>query len=125
MPSDRVSPEWDAPGPTCHRCSKPVTPEAASQVAGRPVHLHCLVQEAELEAVEQQDRAGYEMMRARAAQARAAELIDTVRRWQTRCPVCGERLGTSRGVLFQGDQLVHAACWRDKPEPFEAPPPTR
>jgi hypothetical protein len=37
------------------------------------------------------------------------------------CPACGERLGTSRGVLFQGDWLVHAACWRDDPKPFDLP----
>jgi hypothetical protein len=59
--------------------------------------------------------------RAKAAQARALELIDQVRRRQTVCPVCGERLGTSRGVLFQGDWLVHAACWRDDPKPFDLP----
>jgi hypothetical protein len=122
MSSDRVSPEWDAPGPACPRCSKPITAEAASQFAGAPVHLRCLVREAELEAVAQQDRAGYEMTRARAAQARAAELIDKVRQWQRTCPACGERLGTSRGVLFQGDQLVHATCWRDDPRPLAAPP---
>jgi hypothetical protein len=123
--TSRETPDWDSPAQVCTRCSKPIPPGSASQVAGRAVHLHCLVRDAELEAVEQQDRAGYELMRARAAQARATELIDTVRRWQTRCPACGERLGTSRGVLFQGDQLVHAACWRDTPGAFTAPPPTR
>ena len=71
---------------------------------------------------EQQDRAQLEVMRAKAAQARAAELMDKIRQYQTTCPACGHRLGTSRGVLFQGDQLVHAACWRDEPT-FDDPPP--
>ena len=46
------------------------------------------------------------------------------RQHQTTCPVCGEGLATSRGVLFQGDHLVHAACWRDDPKLFDAPRPT-
>ena len=48
--------------------------------------------------------------------------MDTVRVAQTTCPAGGERLGTSRGVLFQGDWLVHAACWRDDPKPFDGLP---
>jgi hypothetical protein len=58
-------------------------------------------------------------MRARAAQARVAELIDIIRRQQTMCPTCGQPLATSRGVLFQGDKLVHAACWSDDPRPAD------
>ena len=42
---------------------------------------------------------------------------------QTTCPAYGECLGTSRGVLFQGDQLVHAAYWRADPKLFDDPPP--
>jgi hypothetical protein len=46
---------------------------------------------------------------------------------QATCPVCAERLGTSRGVLFQGDDLVHAACWRAEAAPAQSPlrPPAR
>jgi hypothetical protein len=107
----------DPPAPICVRCSKPITPGTASQIQGRPVHLRCLVRDTQLEAVEQQDRAGYEVRRARAAKARATELIDKVRLSQATCPACGQSLATSRGVLFQGDVLVHAACWRADPKP--------
>jgi hypothetical protein len=113
----------DPPGPVCLRCSKPVTPRTAAQIAGRAIHMRCLARETQLQSIEQQDRAQLEVMRAKAAQARAAELIDKIRQLQTICPACGERLGTSRGVLFQGDWLVHAACWRDDPKPFDGPPP--
>jgi hypothetical protein len=33
-------------------------------------------------------------------------------------------LAGPRGVLFQGDQLVHAACWRAEPKPVDGPSPT-
>jgi hypothetical protein len=59
------------------------------------------------------------MVRAKAAQARASELIDKIRQLQTTCPVCGQLLCTRQGVLFQGDWLVHAACWRADPKPFD------
>jgi hypothetical protein len=46
-----------------------------------------------------------------------------VRPSRTNCPVCNEPFAKSRSVLFQGDQLVHAACWRDDHKPFDATPP--
>src|SRR5262245_63400291 len=112
-----------SPNPTCVRCSKPITPGTASQYAGRPVHMRCLAFATQLQSIEQQDRAAYERLRAHAAMARAEELMDAVRQTQTLCPVCGERLATGAGVLFQGDQLVHAACWRYDPRPFDRLPP--
>jgi hypothetical protein len=118
-----VPPPEDPPTQVCVRCSKPITRVTAAQIAGRPVHMRCLARATQLDSIEQQDRAQLEVMRAKAAQARAAELIDKIRQLQTICPACGERLGTSRGVLFQGDWLVHAACWRDDPKPFDGPPP--
>jgi hypothetical protein len=57
------------------------------------------------------------------SRARARKQIDAVHVYQTTCPVCGLRLASSRGVLFQGDHLVHAACWRADPKPFDDPPP--
>jgi hypothetical protein len=54
---------------------------------------------------------------------------DAFRVFQTTCPVCAERLGTSRGVLFQGEQLVHATCWRvpdaDRPTSPVVPAPSQ
>jgi hypothetical protein len=61
--------------------------------------------------------------RAKAAQARALELIDKVRQYQTTCPACRERLVTGRGVLFKGDLLVHVGCWRSDAKPLDSPPP--
>jgi hypothetical protein len=87
--------------------------------------MRCLARETRLESVEQQDRAGLERLRARAAVARAEELIDKVREYQTTCLTCRQRLASSRGVLFQGDQLVHAGCWRADPKPFDPAPPCK
>jgi hypothetical protein len=76
-----------------------------------------------LETLEQRERIGLDRERARAVRERAEALLDMVHRGKTTCPVCGERLGTSRGVLFQGDELVHAGCWApDRAHP-ELPPP--
>jgi hypothetical protein len=41
---------------------------------------------------------------------------------QATCPVCGLPLAAGGSVLFQGDHLVHAACWRAQPQPFRDPP---
>jgi hypothetical protein len=119
-PVGRTPRKSDPPAQVCVRCSKPITPGTASQLAGRAVHLRCLAQVTKLDAVEPQDGSGLELMRAHAAAVRAEEIMDMIRRFQTTCPVCGEPLGTSRGVLFQGDQLVHAVCWRADPQPFDA-----
>ena len=119
----RDPPEWDSPTHVCSRCSNPITPGTASQIAGRAVHLRCLAGKTLLESFEQQHQAGLERRCAQAAMARAETLVDTVRVVRPSCPVCGERLSTSRGVLFQGDHLVHAACWRANPKPFDDPPP--
>jgi hypothetical protein len=115
-----------APDPVplyCVRCSKPITSGTASQYAGRPLHMRCLARDTQLESIEQQDRATYERLRAHAAMIKAGELMAVARQTRAGCPVCGEALATSRGVLFQGDQLVHAACWRADPKPFDDPPP--
>jgi hypothetical protein len=95
----------------------------ASQLYGRPVHVRCLARVMTLETLEQRERIGRDLERARAMQKRAEELFDSVRQVENTCPVCGERLGANRGVLFQGDSLVHADCWRADPKPSDAPPP--
>jgi formylmethanofuran dehydrogenase subunit E len=113
----------DAPEPVCYRCSKPVMPGTASQLDGRPVHMRCLAQETRLASIEQQDVARRLVECAQAAVRLAEELVRTRRLRGTHCPACGERLASPRGVLFQGDQLVHAGCWRADPKPFDAAPP--
>jgi len=93
------------------------------QAAGHPVHIRCLAQAMQLEMTEQRVPSALERLRARAAQKRAGQLMDMVHRIQTTCTVCGERLATRHGVLFQGDFLVHAACWRADYKPLDASPP--
>src|SRR5262245_10629131 len=122
-PLRRDPPDSDPPPQVCTRCSKPITPGTAAQIAGRPIHMRCLAREVQMEVIERRDAVRLERLRAQAAKARAEELFDKVRQAQTTCPVCGERLVTSRGVLFQGDWLVHADCWRADPKPFDTPPP--
>src|SRR5262245_24207294 len=107
-PLHRDPPDADQPPQVCTRCSKPILPGTASQMAGRPVHMRCLAREMTLETLEQRERVQLDRMRARAARERADELFEWVRRGQPLCSACELPLNTSRGVLFQGDQLVHA-----------------
>jgi hypothetical protein len=113
----------DPPDPACVRCSKSVSSGTAFRVAGRPVHVRCFAGDTQLKAIEQQDRARREADRATAAIDDAKALVNSVRRKQTHCPACREPFGLSRSVLFQGDRLVHAACWRADPKPFDDSPP--
>jgi hypothetical protein len=65
---------------------------------------------------------------AQAAVARAAERATAIvrvtaqRKVQHSCGACGQRLDTTPGVLFQGDHLVHAACWPGDSKPVAGPP---
>jgi hypothetical protein len=103
--------------PVCVRCSKPVTLGTAAQHADPPVHLRCLARETLLTSIERQDRAAESRQRAAAAMTRANELVNTMRRSQTNCTVCREPFAMSRNLLFQGDKLVHAACWQPPHRP--------
>jgi hypothetical protein len=85
--------------------------------------MRCLARDTQLEAMEQQDRASRQTERAATAIDRANGLTSSVRRKQTHCPACREPFALSRSVLFQGDVLVHADCWRDDPKPLDDPPP--
>jgi hypothetical protein len=76
----------------------------------------------QLNAIEHQDRARRETERASEAIVYARELVNTARRRTTRCPACGQPFTSGGGVLFQGDRLVHAACWREDPKPHDAFP---
>jgi hypothetical protein len=106
-----------SPDPVCVRCSKPVAPATAAQHDGRPVHVRCLARDTQLASIEHQDRAAQARERAAAATSRATELVNTVRRSQTHCPVCREPFAMSRKVLYQGDKLVHAGCWQAPDRP--------
>jgi hypothetical protein len=108
--------ESPAPEPACFRCSKPIAPGTAAQRYGRPVHMRCLSEETRLDSIEQQDTARRLVECARAAVSLAAKRVNMARRL-THCPACGEPFTLRRSVLFQGDQLVHAGCWRADPPP--------
>ena len=110
----------DAPDPVCVRCSKPITPETGSQLQGRAVHMRCLARKTQLDSIEQQDTARRLVECAKAAVRRAAERVTMTRRL-THCPACGKPFTLRRSVLFQGDQLVHAACWRADATPDTRP----
>ncbi len=41
------------------------------------------------------------------------------------CPVCGKPLARSTGLVFKGDRLVHARCWREeRPDALAGKPAT-
>jgi hypothetical protein len=40
------------------------------------------------------------------------------------CPVCSKSLADGGGLVFKKDELIHARCWADRPEPSASPPPT-
>jgi CheY-like chemotaxis protein len=89
-----------APGPICARCSTSVLSETFTLSAGLPLHLRCWMRETQLDSVEQEDRAG-----------------------QSICPVCTRPLADGGSFRYQGEQLVHALCWRVADAETAAPMP--
>jgi hypothetical protein len=104
----------DPPDLLCSRCSKPLVAGTATQIGGRPVHIRCLARETQLRAAEQQDTASRARQRAEGLVERATELVAHAR--SRTCPACDQPLTAGGSVLFQGDVLVHALCWRS-PDP--------
>jgi hypothetical protein len=111
MPHGPSSPE-----PICSRCSKPVTPGTASRYEGPPAHIRCLARAIQLEATEQQNRARETRKRADALVERASELSAQARARPWLCPVCTQLLSAG-SLLYQGDVVVHATCWREPTRP--------
>jgi hypothetical protein len=111
----------DPPELLCSRCSKPLTAGTATQIGGRPVHIRCLARETQLAAVEQLDAASQARERAKALVERATELVARARVPSRTCSACDRPLTAGGGVLFQGDVLVHALCWRP-PDPDRQKP---
>jgi hypothetical protein len=85
--------------------------------------MRCLMRATHLEAIDQEDRASRERQRAQSLVERASELVEQAREVRRTCPVCERPLKDGGSVLFQGDVLVHAICWRAEPGPTttEAP----
>jgi hypothetical protein len=111
------------PNPICLRCSKPIKPGTAAQYAGRPVHMRCLAGDTQRKAIEFEDAASQERQRAQALVQRAEELVAHTKIRNRVCPVCVRPLTEGGSVLFQGELLVHALCWRVDSQWFHDPPP--
>jgi hypothetical protein len=85
--------------------------------------MRCLARETQLAAAEALDTASQARERAQALVKQAGELMAEPRSNNRICPVCDRPLTDGGSVLFQGDVLVHALCWRMDPPPPIAPPP--
>ena len=110
------------PDIACLSCSKPIQPGTGILLeSGGAVHIRCLSGALRLRAIEAQSTASK-------LKADALELIAIARRLAT-CIFCRKPLATG-SLLFSGQRLVHAACWRSPgaagiedvhPEPTDAP----
>jgi hypothetical protein len=100
----------DAPDPTCPRCSKPIVPGTASQWAGHPIHMRCGARATHLQVLESRESAAAARARVVEARSRPTALAQVARLIRA-CSICSRPLATGGGLLFQGDMLVHAACW--------------
>jgi hypothetical protein len=110
--------ELSPPDPVCFRCSKPITPGTAAQRSGRAVHMRCLAGLTRLATIELEEQVARDQQRAKAAVTKAPAMWGSL--YQTHCPVCQASLASRRGVLFQGNELVHADCWRASNPSHEA-----
>jgi hypothetical protein len=100
------------PEPFCSYCSKPIVPGTELVVRGEAVHRRCLTNDLQRRVVESQEIAQEARARALTTADRARELIEEARTLRSSpCPACARSLSDGSAVLFQGDILVHAACW--------------
>jgi hypothetical protein len=108
----------------CAICSKPIRPKMGVEAGGRWVHVRCWARELEPQAMLQRDRAGQGIARSRGLIERTRAVIAGAKARTSQCSVCGHSLKGGAGLLFQGDDLVHAACWRTPgPDSAAAAPP--
>ena len=77
--------------------------------------MRCLAQATRLAATEAQASSRQLLKRSHRLIGQAAELVARARGHPSICPVCDRPLADGGGLLFQGEVLVHAVCWRDKP----------
>jgi hypothetical protein len=82
--------------------------------------MRCLAMQTRLEAVDLREESRRTRERRRAP-GESDSQDRTVR--QLFCPTCGRSLLNAGSVLFQGDQLVHALCWRMPESEGETPGP--
>jgi hypothetical protein len=84
--------------------------------------MRCLAAQTQLEAIETRHEARRirERVRPVGIPGPGAPVVETR---QSLCPLCGLSLLNAVSVLFQGDQLVHALCWRADPPQFDARQP--
>jgi hypothetical protein len=96
----------------CPMCSKPVAGTAGVPVNGRMTHIGCVARESELPALREIDRTRQGIARSRRLIERTRDAVQRAKLRTWTCVVCGHSLRVGGGLLFQGDELVHAACWR-------------
>jgi hypothetical protein len=78
------------------------------------LHPRCLARAVQLEAMELQAKAKGLREEATDRSQRAHQLIEEGVRLRT-CPVCYDLLSVGTGLLYAGEQLVHARCWPAEP----------
>jgi hypothetical protein len=83
--------------------------------------MRCLAHQTRLQAVEFRDAS--RRLRERRLDGNQSESGSIVR--QLLCSACGHSLLNAGSVLFQGDHLVHALCWRADLPPSSAPPTSK
>jgi hypothetical protein len=105
------------PDSICSLCCKPFLAGTSPEpYAGGLVHVRCLVRRTQEQARENQATARDGIERARTIGDCARALIEEVRTLRGEpCPACGGSLANGRGILFQGEQLVHTSCWGESP----------
>jgi hypothetical protein len=97
----------------CPLCFQPIHPKTGVERQGRWVHLKCHARELKLQAMVQRDRTGQGIARSRGLIERTRAAIARAKNSRTSiCVGCGLSLKRGSGVIFQGTDLVHAACWR-------------
>jgi hypothetical protein len=109
--------------PICPRCSKPIPPQTRTIGDATPMHILCYGRNAVARALEAEGQARQASSRALGAVRRARDVVEIARVAGWACSACGHDLKNGRNLLFQGDQLVHAVCWRATPHSAASDPP--
>jgi hypothetical protein len=111
-----LTPDPPAPPPlVCVYCSKPIRRSTGISMRGNEtLHPRCLARAVQLEAMELQAKAKGLREEATDRSQRAHQLIEEGVRLRT-CPVCYDLLSVGTGLLYAGEQLVHARCWPAEP----------
>src|SRR5262249_44344577 len=92
-------------------CSKSIRPGGGIRLTtGETVHVRCLARDSKSRPVGLKAETKAPSKEAADVAQGSRELTGQAARLRA-CAVCGKSLNTGGGLLFQGDQLVHALCW--------------